>query len=328
MALAGVDRAIRKQKTKRGYVILMYHRVLRSGTSNGVQPGMYVDKDTFEQHIAYLNKHFEVVPLAELLFRAAASGQASHSKALCGLTFDDGWVDFYENAYPILRGHKVPATVFLPTEFIGTTKRFWTDRLACMIECGSLNGRITSFSQQPPDPIVSALVRLKGSRENRLERAVALLKRCPQEKIDRLLRDISSYLGVDLNLASRAFISWQEAKEMHKSNLLTFGSHTAGHKILTLLPDEEVIFELTSSKEKLKNEGVVDESFVPFCYPNGIFDKRIMGMVREAGYQMAVTTETGWNNWSSPALALHRIGIHQDMTSTNAMYGGKIAGLI
>ena len=49
--------------------------------------------------------------------------------------------------------------------------------------------------------------------------------------------------------------------------------------------------------------------------------------VKEAGYDMAVTTNKGWNSSNSDPFTLKRIGIHNDMTSTEAMFACRIAGI-
>ena len=67
-------------------------------------------------HIRYLRAHYDVVPLEDLI--------STGSDNACAITFDDGWRDNYVTAFPILRAHGVPATIFLATNLVGT------DRLA------------------------------------------------------------------------------------------------------------------------------------------------------------------------------------------------------
>lgn len=114
---------------------------------------------------------------------------------------------------------------------------------------------------------------------------------------------------------------------MKESGLVSFGSHTVGHRILTTLKDNEVNTKLTESRNRLFEEEVVEPSFIPFCYPNGDYTNKIARKVENSGYALAVTTKNGWANPGSDPFTLRRIGIHQDMTSTEALFGCRLAGI-
>ena len=129
-------------------------------------------------------------------------------------------------------------------------------------------------------------------------------------------------------MTGRAFLSWEEVREMYGSGLISFGSHTAGHPILTTLTAEESRHELKNSLDCLLKNKVVDTAFIPFCYPNGNYSETLSEMVRDAGYHLAVTTQRGWNHPGVNAYTLRRIAIHQDMTSTAAMLESRLVNLI
>lgn len=221
-----------------------------------------------------------------------------------------------------------PATVFLPTDFIATDTWFWIDRLAHLLKQGEY--LIISRSQNAlyHNCLINKLEEIQGSYEFRLEKSIEILKFLRDEEIEEILSELSLRWNADPSPHDRVFLSWEEIKEMYQSGLITFGSHTASHKILTTLTDSEINDELTRSKEKLISENVVDPSFIPFCYPNGNYNDKIAKMVKEAGYNLAVTTNHGWNNAKSDSFTLRRIGIHQDMTSTVPLFAARIAGFI
>ena len=74
-------------------------------------------------------------------------------------------------------------------------------------------------------------------------------------------------------------------------------------------------------------EQAVDPSFISFCYPNGNYNNKIVRMARNAGYNLAVTAKKGWKHGEGDPFTLKRIGIYQDMTSTDAMFGCRVAGI-
>jgi peptidoglycan/xylan/chitin deacetylase (PgdA/CDA1 family) len=305
-------------------VILMYHRVIpKNKAMAGLQAGMYVEPETFDRHILYLREHFEIIPLSGLL-PALSGGNKITNKPFCVLTFDDGWADFYEYAFPIIRKYAVPATVFLPTDYIGTGRCFWTDRLSEMIyeRCSRQQ---ESNTIAPDNTLTRKLASLQGSRERQLESAIQILKSLRNEEIEHILSELAAIWAVNGPALARTFLSWEEVLEMAGSGVVSFGSHSASHRILTTLSGGEVLEELISSKERLLAADVVNDAFIPFCYPNGDYNENIAKMVRDAGYSLAVTTRSGWNGRESDMFALNRIGLHEDMTSTAAMLGCRIA---
>jgi peptidoglycan/xylan/chitin deacetylase (PgdA/CDA1 family) len=307
-------------------VILMYHRVLpRAGLDGCVQEGMYVEPATLAAHLRFLEERFEVVPLHDI--PSALSG-GKGGRFYCALTFDDGWADFREHAYPILKERRLAATVFLPTDYIGTGRRFWTDRLAHLLRFGERAGG-------PADPVGAAgeslagqVERIGGGGAGSLERAVALLKNHREEEIEEALDVLSGRRGNPPPPGGRAFLSWEEVREIAGEGLVSFGSHGTSHRILTLLDGPEIRRELSESRKRLLAEGAAVSGTLTLSYPNGNCDRRIGGMAGEEGYLMAVSTKRGWNAPGADLFDLRRIGIHQDMASTLPLLGCRIAGLL
>ncbi|HXW68609.1 MAG TPA: polysaccharide deacetylase family protein, partial [Dissulfurispiraceae bacterium] len=118
-------------------VLLMYHRVLTEKELGVyyVQPGMYVHRDVFEQHIRFLKQNFRVLPFSGLM-DMYEDGSHDGDQNYCVITFDDGWLDNYVHAYPILAKYEVPATIFLPTSYIGTDQWFRQDKLGYVLRKG------------------------------------------------------------------------------------------------------------------------------------------------------------------------------------------------
>jgi len=309
--------------------VLMYHRVIpKKEMGPAVQAGMIVEPDTLDLHLRYLRNHFEIIPLSDLNRHRRSRTQDLQKRPLCVLTFDDGWRDFYDYAYPILKMHGAPATVFLPTDFIGTDRWFWTDRVGFLLDriakFGDLEKRALPFN----DPLLRELVSILGTRETRLERAIAILKSYRIEKIEQVLSEFYIALGENPTPARRAFMSWEEVREISGSGLVSFGSHTAGHRLLTTLTDEEAQHELRKSLNVLIAHKVANKNFISFSYPNGNFSERLSEMVREAGYNLAVTTQYGWHHQGANPYTVKRISVHQDMASTEAMFVSRIVNLL
>jgi peptidoglycan/xylan/chitin deacetylase (PgdA/CDA1 family) len=96
--------------------ILMYHYLSEPPVgSDRYRLDLSVAPDLFEQHLAYLQAEgYEPVSLYDLLYHLAL-GWALPEKPVI-ITFDDGYRDNYENAFPLLRRYGFIATFFVVTE--------------------------------------------------------------------------------------------------------------------------------------------------------------------------------------------------------------------
>lgn len=303
------------------YVIVMYHRILSDIQRNqSIQDGMYVTNIAFEKHIQVLQKHFTLTSLSECQAYGSEKKNLG-KKPFCILTFDDGWLDFYTNAFPILEAYKAPATVFLPVDYIGSDRWFWTDLISNLLS--KWDG--VDKRAKPSNEYVKRIESLSGPLSSRIEQSIEMLKALREDQIKEIIVTISERWGIQSIQKQPAFLSWEQVRKMQQSGLISFGSHTVSHRILTTLDKDEVMSELIDSKKKLLEENAVSPSFIPFCYPNGNHNQKIAEMVKKAGYSMAVTTKNGWNDRSANPFTLKRIGIHQDMSSTKAMFACKIS---
>jgi peptidoglycan/xylan/chitin deacetylase (PgdA/CDA1 family) len=92
-------------------VILTYHSISSDGVFDTVEP-----KD-FIRQLEYLKKNYMIVPLVEML--KCNGRRAKHAKRMVSITFDDGYQDFYQAVYTLLRKDNLPATVFVATNYVG-----------------------------------------------------------------------------------------------------------------------------------------------------------------------------------------------------------------
>ena len=325
LSCVGIPEATIRHRAGERYLILMYHRILPSDQVKPLtQAGMYVDPETFEMQIRYLKQYFQVASLSEKFSTIQAARNSRSTRPVCILTFDDGWRDFYEFAYPVLKRNQVPATVFLPTGYVGTNDSFWTDRLAWILK----NEIPLARPEKPGNPLLERIAGIRGGYEERLEAAIHILKTRDDQEIEEVLTALKVRMGIGASPNQRVFLNWEEVREMRGSGLVSFGSHTHNHRILVHLKEEEVRKELALSMKILLHERAVDPSFIPFCYPNGDFNQRIACMVQEAGYNAAVSTGKGWNDGDTSPFELKRVAIHQDMTASREMFGCRVVDIL
>ncbi len=315
--------------------ILTYHRILSSDDlrSQFVQPGMYVGVEAFRMQMDYLRRESCVISFAELL-RRWSEGDWDAGVPYCVITFDDGWLDNYREAFPVLRGHGLPATIFLPTDFIGTARWFWPERLGLLLKSAEAWGN----QRQDREAVHAALrVGLQAGWPERATRpfpstisaaaADDVIDACKQLEagyLEDLLASLASRFSIDMP-TGRTVVDWEEVREMSRQGI-SFGSHSCSHRLLDRLTNEECRAEAVLSLEQLRTNGAAVAPV--FCYPNGNYSVVAQGMVREAGYEAAVSCRPGLEtSQPSDLFGLKRISLHQDISATPSLFAMALAGL-
>ncbi len=260
-------------------LVLMYHRFSR-GEEIGRTSSL-----TFEAHLKYLTRHYNVLSMTDAS-ECIRKGVAFPRRSAV-ITIDDGYRDFYDIAFPILKNYQVPATIYVVTDFVGGRGWIWTDKARYILgktASERLDVQIDGkkFDKEPGDPRSRLIT--AGALNSELK------KLADQEK--------ENYLG-ELALAAKVSVpelppdeysafNWDQAREMSAAGI-EIGSHTATHPILTNVDDRRLERELEDSKAAIQSE--IGSDAPHFCYPNGDVSERERDAAASAGYASAVTTE-------------------------------------
>ncbi len=102
-------------------------------------------------------------------------------------------------------------------------------------------------------------------------------------------------------------LGWRDILEMQADGGVSFQAHTLSHPHLTRLSSEDVRRELGDSKTLL--EQTLQTRADVLCYPYGNVNDSVMEQAREAGYRLAVTTQTGRVRASDDPLRLPRLSV-------------------
>ena len=313
-------------------LILSYHRVLRDQDRiiRFIQPGMYVTESVFDFQMKTLAAHYRLLSFTDLLemWRDKAIDRNTRYAVV---TFDDGWLDNYLHAYPILKKYKIPATIFLPTSLIDTDHWFWHERLIYLCTNGSSKWLKDCVFIKGHSDLVNQILTLIYSvlrddskyKKQEIDGLIKKLKPFPLEAIEEALTQFYQFLDIS-HPAERALLNWNEIELMSK-NGITFGSHACTHRILTGLPTSEVKYEIEESLKMLKEKRINDVSI--FSYPNGNNNSEIKKVLGSSGYQAAVTTEFGIEGRAPRDIfMIKRIGVHQDISSTIPLFLFHLSG--
>lgn len=299
--------------------LLMYHRILPDTDSRFQQeePGMLVRPETLEMHIQELKCHFELLPLIEWN-RAHQKGESLPDRA-CAITFDDGWADNYEYAFPILKAHAAPATLFAVAEKIGTDFQFWPNIVAVLLLSGAA-------PEMVKHPVFSSCLRglHKLPDANQIAEIIRQLKQSSDTDIFNALREIN-WSSLSQFPVKPALMNWDELRAMSHSGLVDVGSHTCTHRrLIDALSESELEYEIVHSKNILQKQ--LDSKVELFCFPNGDYNQQALTLVKQ-NYALSVTTRRGINQLDNLSLhELTRIGLHDEVSCTRSLFRARLSG--
>jgi len=260
--------------------ILIYHGV---GERPAPLDHCDVDRARFEHHLQVLRQAFTVLPLGEAVRRLRAGTLPARAAAI---TFDDGYANNVSVALPLLRRHRLCATFFVATAYLDGGRMFNDAVIEAIRRCTRPSVDLQALGLGTVElNDVSARVRAS-------ERAIARLKYLPPDEREEgtamLVEAAGVVLGPSLMMTSEDVRALAEAG-------MEIGAHTHRHPILASIPDQEARREIDLGRERL--EAITGRPVTLFAYPNGRpgadYHARHVAMVREAGFEAAVSTARG-----------------------------------
>ena len=291
--------------------IFAYHRVVSdiAKAERDAIYGIVISTDTFRRHCEILRRSYDVVSLETAMQNLAQKREASRPMAV--ITFDDGYSDFYEQAFPVLNNFGLPATVFLPTDFIEQNTPLAHDRIFWLLKTAfeksfSVGNALRNAGVS--DDVADGCVRSRN-----LLKATDLLVYLPNELREKVIREIKRELGEAFEAYPSEFrlLDWEQVREMSQHRI-DFGGHTANHVVLPLENESVIRTEIKRSKQTLETE--LGKNIVSFAYPNGEYNASIKQITKNAGYRVAVTTEKKMNGLETDVFALGRTSLCEEST--------------
>jgi peptidoglycan/xylan/chitin deacetylase (PgdA/CDA1 family) len=273
-------RASYRPWTVRRTPILMLHRF--SG-SDGV-PGR-VSRSFLEKCAVWIARSGLRPMTLAAWCRSTVAGEWP-TRSIC-LTVDDGYFDFKEVAFPVLREHGIPATVFVASRFIEGSHWYWWDRVEFAFSRTTRRELVLAVSGRP----------LQFLWTSPSERAAANgvvteeLKTVPEDVKWSLIREIEQRLEVEIPerpVAEYRGMSWDDLRELSAQGI-EFGGHTANHPVLSQVSDDRAAREVAEGIESIERQTGVRPT--TFAYPNGRmidFTPAVVKALRENGIIGAV----------------------------------------
>ncbi len=277
---------LRRRRARRGEIpVLWFHRV--AGTPSARVP-MAVPPEIFREMVAAISRRYRVTGWDACVRAARDRDPTPHLV----ITFDDGYRDNAEVAWPIVRDAGGTAVFCLTTSFVGGFAPLWWE----VIGAGRREG-----GAFPLDATGEAVY--GAAAEAEIERLKAVPNRALQEEIQTVLAAAAGRL--DPKTLPEA-LTWPQARQMAAEGA-EFAAHGVSHAILTNCTDSELDGEIEACGRAMREE--LGREVRLFAYPNGSCDDRVAERVRGAGFTHAFVTESGFYGVGADPLRIPRIGV-------------------
>lgn len=290
-------------------LILLYHRVADLQSDPQL---LSVTQAHFAEHLDILRQHARPMELREMV---RALRENNLPRRAVAVTFDDGYADNLHNAKPLLERYDIPATVYVSSGYVGTSREFLHDMLeGLFLQPGRLPQQLALTIRGRThqwDLGDEAGYSEDAYQRNRAWHVLKVENPTPRHHVYRSLCQLFYTLpDGDRRSALDALMIWagtqsvcrptyralgsEEIRILAKGGLVEVGSHTVAHPVLSALPSAEQRDEVQRSKTCL--EEILSRPVTSFAYPYGTrsdYTAETVAIVRKAGYDHACSNFEG-----------------------------------
>ncbi len=303
---SGLASLLRHCNRWQGLLILNYHRIGEPAQSPFDRALFSATPEQFEAQVAWLTHHFDVIGADDL-----ENVLSQRRGRFVMLTFDDGYRDNYETAFPILRRHGITATFFLATGFLDQPRLPWWDEIAWMVR------RTRRWSVDLSAWGTDAVAVDDPDRTECIHRLLTTYKRLSGDRSEAFLDFLADVLETGRapqHRAEKLWMTWNMVREMHAAGM-HFGGHTVNHPVLANLNEPSQAAEIRGAKTRIEHE--LGTTIELFSYPVGkpeTFTETTRRLLEQHGYRWAFSYHGGyvsfragsrdWDRWALPRVAV------------------------
>ena len=261
---------------KNGVYCFNFHRIGDANNSK-YDPNVFsCSAKDLEKHICFIKNNFEIINQSR--FIEIINTNQEIDKKYAYITFDDGYLDNYQLAFPILKAMNVPATFFVATGLIESNVIPWWDEIAWHLKQSNLSElNLPSWNKSV----------ILSKNINKTIRAVLSQFKSSTSSIEEQLLELRQITGMVLEEYESEFLSWSNIVEMESAGM-TIGAHSHSHRIFSSLSAEELSHELYHAKMLLEEK--ISSKVLSISYPVGnasTYNKYMFDEIESQGYQLA-----------------------------------------
>ncbi len=270
--------------------VICYHHIF--GDDERVPPDFYDLGEThyasaFKKQIQWLNRNTHVLSMDDLL--QILAGETTIKGPYSMITFDDGYLNNYKQAFPLLKSEGVPATFFIPAGLINDRRLGWWDEIAYLVH----------HSKKDSIEVVNKHFKLGNHAGSTMNQLNELVQFDSSLDLEHFFTDLSEVCEVERpgsDVADKQLMTWAHLKEMSQQGM-NISSHTLTHEVLSRISEEKQHHELETSKRLIEKE--IQKPVEALAYPVGThkhFTETTKQLAEQVGYKVAFSFCTGSTN--------------------------------
>lgn len=292
-------------KKKYGERILVFHGIDKVGETK--YNSRFHSEVFFEEFITYITQNYNVISLADFY-----QNNFKENTLNIALTFDDGYLNNYNYAIPILEKHNVPATFFITTTSHDSSF-LWTDFLD-----------LTSFYSQKKSIIFENETYHKNIKNEFVSQDISLKNKCKQLPFSKIENIFTIFEEEWKEIQEKPLddywklMSTNDLKVILKNPLFSIGSHSLTHANLVAISPELAKNEIVKSKENLVQK--LQISITDFAFPFGTYNQDLVRFCTELGYEKILLLEYNTNEKKHTLEVKERFGMNPHISVEQQIY--------
>ena len=269
----------------------------------------------------YNNKHLDLATFRRIMGDLAAAGTAMALDDVLAtleagepfpanafaVTFDDGFANNLTVALPVLSELRVPATIYLTSDFVASNRMSWIDRIEWALEAAGGELRL-GWREAPARAVTDA------QKRSVLDDIRAHVKSTPEADGDALATDIQAQLGLPETWSTDdpldLKLNWDQVRELATDPLVTLGGHSHSHAVLSFLDGDGLARELDTSLRLLDRHAGVGPTH--YSYPEGLthcYSPAVIRALKDRGVRCCPTAIDGVNAPGTDPFHLRRVPV-------------------
>ncbi len=237
--------------------VYMFHRVMPGDKSIKPIAELNFTPARFEQFIKDRIDKFDFISVDEMY--SVMANKQKRTKPFAVITFDDGYSDNYEFAYPILKKYDVPFCIYLSVNLVNAGGKVWNYPL--IAERIIRNNEYLELADG-----TEYVCQTEEDKDKTFLSVKSWILNQPYDKLkDNFRMQFGKYLNDDVFVPDT--LTWNQVEKLSKDRLCTFGSHTMSHCRLSFSEQSWLEYELSESKKEIESH--TGKSVEHLSYPYG-----------------------------------------------------------